>query len=113
LNIPGDTQVFHSAGFEFKCLPIGDGQPPTLAQAWEFIEFVDSCRLRKLPVAVFCEAGIGRTGTMVSCYLIHSGMSATQSIAHTRWKEPAAVEAKRQILFLEEFEKANVNDQHH
>jgi atypical dual specificity phosphatase len=105
LNIPSNQPVFQTAGFEFKCLPIQDGQAPTKAQADEFIEFVASCRLRNLPVAVFCEAGVGRTGTMIACYLIHDGKSAAEAIAHARTKEPSAVETMSQIKFLEAFER--------
>jgi hypothetical protein len=105
LNIPGDLPVFQSAGFEFRCFPIPDGQPPAKVQAIEFVEFADSCRLRNLPLAVFCEAGVGRTGTMICCYLIHTGMTAAEAIAHARTKEPSAVETLNQIVFLEEFER--------
>jgi len=66
---------------------------------------MESCRLRNLPVAVFCEAGAGRTGTMIGCYLIHSGQTAAQAIAQLRVKESSAVETPAQIKFLEEFEK--------
>jgi Dual specificity phosphatase, catalytic domain len=105
LNIPGDLPVFETAGFEFRCFPTPDGHPPAKGQAVEFVNFADSCRLRNLPVAVFCEAGAGRTGTMICCYLIHTGMTAAAAIAHARTQEPSAVETLRQIVFLEEFEK--------
>ncbi len=105
LNIPTDAPVFQSAGFEFRCFPVADGHPPSLEQVREFIAFVESCRSRNLPVAVFCFAGVGRTGTMICCYLIHLGKSATEAIAHVRTVEPAAVETVRQIQFLEQFEK--------
>jgi atypical dual specificity phosphatase len=106
LNIPGDLPVFEAAGFEFRCLPIPDGQPPTQTQALEFVAYVDSCRLRNLPLAVFCQAGVGRTGTMICCYLVHIGMTAAVAIAHARTNEPSAVETRGQILFLQEFERA-------
>ena len=105
LNMPGDLPVFQSAGFDFRCLPVENGQPPAMAQALEFIEFMNSCRLRNLPVAVFCQAGSGRTCTMIACYLIHTGQTAAQAIAHLREKENSAVETAGQIKFLEEFEK--------
>ena len=105
LNIPGDASVFQSAGFAYKSLPINDGQPPTFAQAVEFIDFVNNCRSRKLPVAVFCEAGLGRTGTMIACYFISSGATADEAIEMVRKAEPSAVETTQQIRFLEEFEK--------
>jgi atypical dual specificity phosphatase len=105
LNILSDRAVFESAGFEFLCLPVENGQPPAVAQAREFIEFMDNCRSRNLPVAVYCQAGVGRTSTMIACYLIHTGQSAAEAIANMREKEPSAVETREQIAFLEEFEK--------
>ena len=103
LNIPSDKSVFETAGFKFQCLPIQDGHPPTCSQAQEFVRFVHECRSRNMPVAVFCEAGLGRTGTMIACYLISTGKSAAESIALIRSKEPSAVETLHQIKFLEEF----------
>lgn len=105
LNLPGDAAVFQPAGFEFKCLPISDGMPPLFSQAFEFVTFVDSCKLRNLPVAVFCEAGLGRTGTMIASYLVHTGKTAAESIAHVRSVEPPAIETAQQICFLYDFEK--------
>ncbi len=110
LNIPSDRPVFESAGFEFRCFPVDNGEPPTMVQADEFIEFMEACRARHLPVAVYCQAGVGRTSTMIACYLIHLGDSAAQAIADMRAKEHSAVETTAQIMFLEEFEKRKRSD---
>jgi atypical dual specificity phosphatase len=103
LNIPSDAVVFESAGFAFLCLPVPDGGPPTLAQATEFVRFVNEQRTAQRPVAVHCEAGLGRTGTMLAVYLIAQGHSAEVAIRRIREVEKAAVETSRQIQFLEEF----------
>ena len=106
LNSPNDTAVFQTAGFDFRCLPITDGQPPTLEQANEFLVFVEQARWRNRPVVVYCEAGLGRTGTMLATYLIHTGKSAHDAVAAVRAVEPAAIETRAQMTFLEQFGKS-------
>jgi hypothetical protein len=103
LNIPSDASVYESAGFVFLCLPIPDGGAPTMAQAEEFIRFVSEQRLANRPVAVHCEAGLGRTGTMLATYLIALGASAGAAIQQVRAAEKVAVETPRQIQFLERY----------
>ena len=103
LNIPSDAAVFESAGFAFLCLPVPDGGAPTLEQATEFVRFVTEQRTAQRPVAVHCEAGLGRTGTMLSVYLIAQGDNAEAAIRRIREVEKVAVETSRQIQFLEQF----------
>jgi atypical dual specificity phosphatase len=55
------------------------------------------------PVAVHCEAGLGRTGTVLAVYLISQGHSAEAAIRRIREVEKVAVETARQIQFLEQF----------
>jgi atypical dual specificity phosphatase len=105
LNIPTDARVYESAGFVFLCLPIPDGGAPTMEQTSEFVRFVRGQRAADHPVAVHCEAGIGRTGTMLAVYLISEGSSAEAAIRRIRGAEPAAVETPRQIQFLEYYER--------
>jgi atypical dual specificity phosphatase len=106
LNIPNDAVVFQTAGFDFKYIPIRDGQSPTLEQANEFIVFVEQERWRSKPVIAYCEAGLGRTGTMLAVYLMHNGKTAKEAINAVRAVEPAAIETKQQLAFLEQFEKS-------
>lgn len=103
LNIPSDAPVFESAGFAFLCLPIPDGEAPTFEQAEQFVRFVGAQRTAQRPVAVHCEAGLGRTGTLLAAYLVAGGASASSAIERVRAVERVAVETPRQIHFLEQY----------
>lgn len=99
--------MFESAGFAFQCLlqclPVPDGGAPTPEQATEFVRFVNEQRTAQRAVAVHCEAGLGRTGTMLAVYLIAQGDSAEAAIRQIPEVERVAVETPRQIQFLEQF----------
>jgi atypical dual specificity phosphatase len=104
LNLPSDKAVYESAGFAFLCLPIPDGGAPTMEQAVEFVRFVNRQRAEGRPVAVHCEAGVGRTGTMLAVYLISQGSDAATAIRTVRMVQPRAIETMRQVQFLSAFE---------
>lgn len=103
LNIPSDAAVYDSAGFDFLYLPISDGQPPAIEQVDKFVRFMAQQRAAHRAVAVHCEGGLGRTGTMLAAYLISEGESAEAAIARTRKAEPNAIETPQQIQFLKMF----------
>ena len=103
LNIPSDATVYESAGFAFKCLPVPDGEAPTVVQAEELIAFVARQLAEHHSVAVHGEAGLGRTETMLVAYLIYQGDSAEAAIRRVRPAKTSAVETVRQFKFLEDF----------
>lgn len=105
LNLPSDAPVYQAAGFSFLCLPVANGGAPSLEQATEFIRFVGENRSKNQAVAVHCEAGLGRTGTMLATYLISTGKTAAEAIRVVRSFEKSAVETERQIQFLEKYAK--------
>lgn len=100
LNLTGDRRVYEAAGFQFLCLPIADGQAPVPEQLQEFLRFVDARRSEGVATAVHCEAGIGRTGTMLAAYLIAKGHGFSSALGLVRLAEPTAVETAVQIEFL-------------
>jgi len=109
LNIPSDEGVYSSAGFSFLCLPVADGAAPTLEQVREFVEFMDGQRAEQKPVAIHCEAGLGRTGTMLAAYFIVKGGTAETAIQLVRSIERSAIETVRQVEFLHQLEAMQQN----
>lgn len=85
-------------------LPIPDFHAPKMAQADEFVAFVQKQRSEDLPVAVHCRGGYGRTGTLIACYLVSQGMSADEAIDLVRRRRPGSIETAGQEQFLAEFE---------
>ncbi|MEE2708442.1 MAG: GNAT family N-acetyltransferase [Gemmatimonadota bacterium] len=74
-------------------LPVEDMTPPTSGQIHQFIAFVEQT---EGGVVVHCTAGVGRTGTMLACYLVWSGMAAEQAIDLIRQNRPGSIETADQ-----------------
>ena len=101
LSIESDQSVYESTGFSFLCSAIPNDQPPEMAQAQKIVEFMQQA---PMAVAVHCEGGIGRTGTILAAYLIQSGLSSREAVQRIRSVEPAAIGTKSQEEFLRRFE---------
>jgi atypical dual specificity phosphatase len=101
---PLDADALGEWSFEYRHFPIPDGSRPTLSEMREIIEAI--CRLidAGATVAVHCAAGLGRTGTVLALYLVHSGMTAREAIAAVREREPMAIENVSQEEAVGEYE---------
>jgi hypothetical protein len=75
-------------------LPIRDQNIPAIATMQMILDTIDSAMQRKLATYVHCWGGLGRTGTVVGCYLarhgIASGDEALNRIIHLRHNHDAA-----------------------
>ncbi|XP_028450154.1 dual specificity protein phosphatase CDC14AB-like [Perca flavescens] len=94
-----DGRQFEDAGFEHHDLFFLDGTTPSDLIIRRFLHV---CESTEGAVAVHCKAGLGRTGTLIGCYLMkHYRFTAAEAIAWNRICRPGSIIGPQQN-FLEE-----------
>jgi protein-tyrosine phosphatase len=92
---------------EYKRMPIRDVEVPTPALMTEILDTIDAALAAGKKVYIHCWGGVGRTGTVVGCYLVRHGMpgeEALHKIAELRkgtpdgWKTAPQTTAQRQMV---------------
>lgn len=76
---------------EYRRMPIRDVEVPTRETMKATLDTIDAAQAAGQKVYVHCWGGIGRTGTVVGCYLVRHGMTgeaAIQKIAELRKGTP-------------------------
>lgn len=94
-----DRMRFIAAGIAHHELFFVDGSiPPDYILA----QFLDIAERAKGAVAVHCKAGLGRTGTLIACYMMkHYYLTATECIAWLRIARPGSVLGPQQYYLQE------------
>ncbi|XP_054899887.1 dual specificity protein phosphatase CDC14AB isoform X2 [Poeciliopsis prolifica] len=94
-----DGKRFTNAGFDHYDLFFIDGSTPNDTIVRRFLHV---CETAQGAVAVHCKAGLGRTGTLIGCYLMkHYRFTAAEAIAWIRICRPGSIIGPQQN-FLED-----------
>ncbi|MCI0681825.1 MAG: dual specificity protein phosphatase family protein [Gemmataceae bacterium] len=93
----------NEAGLFSMHVPVVDLFPPSQKQIELCLSAVDKARTNQFGVGIHCGAGLGRTGTILACYLVTQGLSSRDALARIRQLRPGSVETPEQEEAVAEF----------
>lgn len=102
-ELPSDPSLTQPFDFEVHHLHIRDRTAPKQHQIDVFVEIVNTLLAKDKPVLVHCLGGIGRTGTMLACYLVSQCKNPRDAINEVRRKKPGSIHLRSQVLSIIEY----------
>jgi atypical dual specificity phosphatase len=90
-------------------LPVRDFTPPTADQLESGVTAIIAELDAGGRVAVHCGGGLGRTGTLMACYLVARGASAEDAIARIRSARPGSIETTEQVAAVHAYASAHAS----
>jgi len=93
---PLNPEVVAMFDFQILHVPVKDREPPTLPQVQGYVDFARAEMAGGRRLVTHCLGGIGRTGTMLACYLVAEGMPAATAVREIRRIRPESIETEAQ-----------------
>jgi atypical dual specificity phosphatase len=86
-----------SYGFREVHVPVRDFTAPSAAQLEKALTTITQSVDGGHVIAVHCGGGLGRTGTVLACYLVQQGWTSQDAIDQVRTIRPGSVETRAQV----------------
>ena len=86
-------------------LPVYDREAPSLGQIQMLLKRMEILVGRGEVLAVHCLGGLGRTGTVLTAWLVREGLTAQEALRRVRLLDPRYVQSAEQEAFLQQYEE--------